>query len=1204
MALQFVLGRSGAGKSYQLYKKIIEQSMAHPEKKYFVIVPEQFTMQTQKDLVNMHPNHGISNIDVLSFLRLAYRVFEEQGGMHRDVLEDTGKSMLVRRVISEKAEELKVFRNFAKKVGYISEIKSLLSEFYQYDVKADTVEKMIDISKDSPELCRKLEDMQVILEGFEEQLEEKYITAEEILDVMVEYLERTQVFQNATLALDGFTGFTPVQYKLLRRLLHLCENVLVTVTIDPKEPEKYQQEEFSLFHLSRETIDKLTKIAKEEGVPVAKDFAMGEPRECRFKESRYLASLEENLYRFSSKPYEPSDENETEDIAFFAGKHMQSEVDYVVREIHHLLKEGYRYRDIAIVTGDMEGYSRLFDKTFGLEQIPCFIDYKKKILENPLVELIRTLLQLFVRNFDYESVFRYLRSGFVDMEAEHVDKMENYVLAMGIKGGNRYKKPWVSVGRLGLHTEEEKETFRAEINEYREEFYSSIEPLAKVFNKKNSTVEAFTIALHDYLVTHGIYYKCKAYEQQFEEEGKRLLAKEYSQVYELVLGIFDKMVTLLGNENLSITEYNDLLEIGFQEVKVGLIPPGIDQVVVGDIERTRLNGIKALFFVGVNEGIVPKSGGKGGILSDMEREKLSEQDVVLAPTARQTVFTQQFYFYLNLTKPSNRLYMTYHKTNSEGKQALPSGLLRTVQKLFPTIKVQEERKISLEQALDEKEMEQVLGNLSGKEFLIAGMRDSMEVPLADWWKELYRNFSKQSKWEEKLDLLQKGVAFCNMEHPLSKQVAKLLYGNEIHNSVTRVEKYASCAFAHFLQYGLKLQKRQEYSFQAMDFGNVFHEVLSMLPRAFEEKNCTWKTASKEEISDTVSTCLTKVVENYGDEVLKSNHENAYLVERMERMLNRTAWALSLQLQQGQFDPVHFEHSFNGDDALKSGRFDLGDSGMVKLIGTIDRVDKLEEPEQVSIKIIDYKTGKTGLDLDKLYHGLQMQLVVYRNAAVEMQQKMHKDAEVETAGIFYYNIDDPIVFRPKNEEEIDMALLKELQMKGLVNENPHMVAMIDKVFGDGVTLSPSQKSWVIPVATNKEGGFMKYSKVASSEKFDLLGEYATYKIAKECKEMLEGNIDISPSLFNKEKACEYCIYKSVCGFDPKFTENNYRKLGKSEDVWNAMKEAMGNGEGKGTQDLTEGEERTDLAREKMADREGTEHLAKDINAQEMGGKIDE
>ena len=1017
------------------------------------------------------------------------------------------------------------------------------------------MEQMLSLTEKKPMLKRKLEDMQVIFQGFEEQLAEKYITSEEILDVMTEQLPNTDLFQNVTLALDGFTGFTPVQYKLLHQLLKICEDVLVTVTIDPFENPNYQKEEFSLFHLSREMIDKLTYIAKEEGVEVAKDFVISDEVPYRFRNSAYLACLEKNLYRFSKKSLKMDMDNEEEkDIVLFAGRNMQGEVDYTVREIFRLVQEKkYRYREIAVVTGDMETYSRVLEKAFAKENIPCFIDYKKDIMGNPFVELLRTVIQLFVRDFDYESVFRYLRCGLVDMDEECVDKLENYVLALGIKRYDRWNKSWNRLCTREKLEEEEKQERLEEMNGYRSEVIEGLQELATVFRKRKQKVSVYTTALHSFLQQQQIFQKLKVYEKQFEQRGMSLLAKEYSQVYELVLGIFDKLVQLLGEEEVTLSEYGDLLETGFTEVKVGLIPPGVDQIVVGDIERTRLKDIKALFFLGVNEGIVPKSAGSGGILSDMEREMLAEHNITLAPTARQTVFTQQFYLYLNLTKPQQKLYLTYHKVNGEGKTMLPSGLIRTVQRIFPTLSVEEEQKIRVSEPISKEHAKQLLSNTFGKRYLMDGLRNMDREELADWWKELYTFYAKQEEWSAWMSNLTEGVGFTNGENPLSKQVAAALYGTELKNSVTRIEKYAACAYAHFLQYGLRLKERAEYQFGGVDYGNVFHSALSIFPQQLKEKGISWGKATKEEIQETVELCLQKVTEDYGNEILKSNQKNAYLIERMGRMLQRTVWALTKQLQEGSFEPTGYEIYFTNLDGLESARMDLGEKRMLRLNGQIDRLDQVEEEENVYIKVIDYKTGKMTFDISSMYYGLQMQLVVYMNAALEMEQQKHKNKKVKTAGIFYYNIDDPMVERADSEEAVDQLLLKELRMNGLVNKEEHVISLLDRAFGNEDALSPSTKSWVIPVETVKDGSLGKRSSVASDKEFQQMGKYVRKKIVKEGKAILDGDIAISPYRQGDKNACKYCAYQAVCNFDTKLPGNQFRTLKKlgNDQVWKAI-----------------------------------------------------
>lgn len=1163
MALQFVLGRSGAGKSHTLYQQIIEESILYPERKYFVIVPEQFTMQTQKDLVQMHPRHGIFNIDVLSFMRLAYRVFAEQGGMKRTILEDTGKSMFVRRVMGEKKEELQIFSHFSKKIGYVSEIKSLLSEFYQYDIHEERLEEILSIAQDQPMLLRKLQDMKVMYEGFEALLADKYITTEEILDALILQLDQTELLEDAVLVLDGFTGFTPIQYKLLRKLMHLCRDIKVTVTIDPSEPAALQREEASLFYLSRTTIDKLVWLAEEEHIPIAKDLVCMPERLPRFEKQGQLACLEHNLFRFQTLPYDAfckkkKWEKQEGGVRFFAGKTAQNEVEYAVWQMARLIREeGYRYRDIAVVTGDMETYGRLLENACKKANFPYFLDYKKGIGKNPLVELVRTVLQVFQKNFDYESMFRMLRCGLFDLDTEQVDRLETYVLEIGIRGRNRWNRTWDKIRKKRTLPEDQMESYLAEINGLREDVMTPLQVLADTFKKKENTVEAYTRALHDFLLELHAYQKLQNYVEKFESQQEAVLAKEYSQVYEMMLEIFDKLVSLLGSEKVTLQEYSDLIETGIGEVKVGVIPPGIEQIVIGDVERTRLKDIKVLFFLGVNEGIVPNVGETGGILTDLERELLAQHQIVLAPTARQTAFTQQFYFYLNLTKPTEHLFLTYHLADGEGNVAMPSSLLRAVRKIFPDIPVEEAYRPVLEETLPKDKMEEMLGFTYGKSYLLAGLREMDQKALADWWMELYSFYARKTEWKPVLDRVLQGVGFINGENPLSHEVALGLYGKDLKNSVTRIEQYAACAYAHFLKYGLRLQERYEAHFGGVDFGNVFHQVLCKVPKALEEEHTSWKEANRDQLDKAVEVCLQEVAASYENQILEQDAQSAYLVERMERIMKRTVWALAQQLQSGDFTPVGYEQHFESGDGLSTIYFDLGEDRQLRLQGQIDRRDSVEEDADVYVKIIDYKSGTVKFDLESLYYGLQLQLVVYLNAAMELTQESKPSAKIHPAGIFYYNIDDPYI-EQVSKEKVEEALLKALRMNGLVNKDAKVIAMLDHAFGSADNgLQAGVSSLVIPVDTLKSGAFSKNSKVAGEEELAIMGQFVQEKIGQEAKEMMEGNIAISPYKMDKKTACDYCAYKAVCNFDYKMPGNQYRYLDKMSDdaVWNQMKEVI-------------------------------------------------
>lgn len=1122
MSLQLILGSSGSGKSYQLYKEVIANSIKHPENSYLILVPEQFTMQTQKDLVTMHDRQGIMNIDILSFLRLAYRVFEEVGQKEQVVLEDTGKSMLLRKVVAQKQNDLVLFHSNVKKQGFIGELKSLLSEIFQYSISLEQLEQMEKLAKNRPLLQAKLKDITTIYRGFREIIHEKYITAEEVLDVLTEVVDRSKLIQNSVICLDGFTGFTPSQYKLLERLLPLAKKVMVTVTIDKREDILSLGEEFQLFHMSKKTIMKLKEIAIKTNTPMdtnvyANELNEGLAKEMpyRFLNSEPLAALEHNLFRYPFQPYT----KEQEDIQIHCALDATQEVNFCIHTIQTYVREkGCRYKDIAIITGDIERYGRIFQREMERAKIPCFIDNKKDILSNPYVELLRSSIEVVLRDFSYESIFRYLRCGIHSMCADDVDVLENYVIALGIRGYGMWTKEWKYTYRW------KKPIDLDYINTLRSEVIAKLNPLYQVLSRKDVPVQAYVRALYLFTLDMNVYEVLNEYAEEFQEQNLPILAKEYLQIYKLVMELFDKFVDLLSDEMISLQEFDKILEAGLTEAKVGVIPPRMDQIVIGDITRTRLKDIKVLFLVGVNDGIIPSVNQGGGILSDMDREVFTKNQMELAPTKRQNVYMEQFYLYLNLTKPQNKLYLTYSKISEDGKAMRPSYLIGKIISLFPKLNIIDEERV--------ESLEKILSANGGFEYLVEGLRKYQENEPDDLFKELFSYYVKKPEYKKRLELLVEGAFFTNEDRGISKWVANQLYGNELLGSVTRLEKYAACAFAHFASYGLLLTPRKEYQIEVPDMGNLFHMTLNLFSEKLKESEYTWNTIPEEVRSEWASYCVKVAVEQYGNTVIKSTKRNEYLIERVDRITKRTLWALSEQMKLGAFEPAGYEIPFTYEPEGEKKACPL------KLIGRIDRLDQCME-DAVYLKLIDYKSGSTSFDLPSLYYGLQMQLAVYLSAAIQIASKKYQGKEVIPAGILYYHINDPIVDRTS---DVEAEVLKQLRMNGLVSSDMDVVKLLDRNFAgnNGVT-NPKVKSKVFPVETNKDGIPTKRSSIATKREFQAIADYVNDKMLAISSEIMEGNTKVNPYKLGDKTACDYCEYSGVCGFDTKLPGYKYRKL---------------------------------------------------------------
>ena len=1126
MSLRFYFGPSGSGKSHRIYEEIMQRAAQEPGRNFLIIVPDQFTMQTQKDLVMRSDRGGILNIDVLSFGRLSHRILEEVGTKEMPVLDDTGKSLVLQKIAADLKEQLPAMGSLLHKQGYIHEVKSAISEFMQYGISTQDMDKLIASAEKRGALAMKLRDLKTLYRGFQDYIRDHFITTEETLDVLRRSLVKSKILPDSVVVFDGFTGFTPIQNRLIQELMRVCEETIVTVTIGEEEDPYQMDGEQKLFHLSKKTVADLVKLAAEAEVTRGEDvFVKGGPN--RFTEAPALCYLEQNLFRYQ---YEPYTEKQCE-IRMFEALSPREEVHQTALYIRKLIREeGLTYRDIAVVIGDLEGYASYVETEFGQLEIPCFLDRTRGIVLNPMIEYIKSALQLYIRDFSYDTVFHFLRSGMADISREEIDELENYVIRTGARGYRTYSRVFTRKTEEMQQGSGQEDTERAEetmerLNRIRQQFADTVEILHMAPRAKAGE---YVDHLYDFLEQNQVQQKLLNYQQQFEQEGDLAKAREYAQIYRLVMDLLDQIYELLGEEEISLQEFADILEAGFGEITVGTIPQNVDRIVVGDMERTRLKQVKVLFFLGVNDGNIPKNASKGGIISDMDREFLIESGTEMAPSPRQQMYIQRLYLYLNMTKPSERLYLSYAKVNSDGKGIRPSYLIDTVRKLFP--------QLAVEYPQNRSRLEQIEGRQEGARYLAEELREYADGTLREEERQdfylMYRAYEADPEGRDRLT----AAAFRRYkESGLSRIVARALYGRQLENSVSRLETYAACACRHFLQYGLSLQEREEFGFEVSDMGNVYHAVLENFAGKLAESGRTWWDFEENFATQAIKEAVEGYAATYGETVLYSSARNEYAITRMSRILTRTVLTLQQHLKQGSFQPDDYELSFRFAEDLDSIHVDLSEEEKMHLQGRIDRIDVSEDAEHVYVKVIDYKSGNKKFDLAALYYGLQLQLVVYMNAAMELESRKHPDKEIVPAALLYYHIDDPTIETPVEltQEQINEEILTKLRMNGVVNSDPAVVERLDRFLQD--------KSKVIPVEKKKDGSFSARSGILSREELQVVSAYVDTKIRQIGREILDGKIAANPYEKGNEEACTYCAYKKVCGFDGSIPGYEKRQL---------------------------------------------------------------
>lgn len=972
----------------------------------------------------------------------------------------------------------------------------------------------------------KLRDLKTLYRGFQDYIRDHFITTEETLDVLRRSLVKSKILPDSVVVFDGFTGFTPIQNRLIQELMRVCEETIVTVTIGEEEDPYQMDGEQKLFHLSKKTVADLVELAAEAEVTRGEDvFVKGGPN--RFTEAPALWYLEQNLFRYQ---YEPYMEKQRE-IRMFEALSPREEVHQTALYIRKLIREeGLTYRDIAVVIGDLEGYASYVETEFGQLEIPCFIDRTRGIVLNPMIEYIKSALQLYIKDFSYDTVFHFLRSGMVDISREEIDELENYVIRTGARGYRTYSRLFTRRTEEMQQGSGQDDTERAEeilerLNRIRQQFTDTVEILHMAPRAKAGE---YVDHLYDFLEQNQVQQKLLNYQQQFEQEGDLAKAREYAQIYRLVMDLLDQIYELLGKEEISLQEFADILEAGFGEITVGTIPQNVDRIVVGDMERTRLKQVKVLFFLGVNDGNIPKNASKGGIISDMDREFLIESGTEMAPSPRQQMYIQRLYLYLNMTKPSERLYLSYAKVNSDGKGIRPSYLIDTVRKLFP--------QLAVEYPQNRSRLEQIEGRQEGARYLAEELREYADGTLREEERQdfylMYRAYETDPEGRDRLT----AAAFRRYkESGLSRIVARALYGRQLENSVSRLETYAACACRHFLQYGLSLQEREEFGFEVSDMGNVYHAVLENFAGKLAESGRTWWDFDENFATQAIKEAVEGYAATYGETVLYSSARNEYAITRMSRILTRTVLTLQQHLKQGSFQPDDYELSFRFAEDLDSIHVDLSEEEKMHLQGRIDRIDVSEDAEHVYVKVIDYKSGNKKFDLAALYYGLQLQLVVYMNAAMELESRKHPDKEIVPAALLYYHIDDPTIETPVEltQEQINEEILTKLRMNGVVNSDPAVVERLDRFLQD--------KSKVIPVEKKKDGSFSARSGILSREELHVVSAYVDTKIRQIGREILDGKIAANPYEKGNEEACTYCAYKKVCGFDGSIPGYEKRQL---------------------------------------------------------------
>ncbi len=1156
MALQFIIGRSGSGKTEHVIDNIKKRVQQSPEGKPIIyLVPEQMSFLSEYRLAADQALGGIIRAQVYSFTRLAWRVLQDEGGISRQHITPAGRNILIRKIIEEQQEDLAVFSKAADKTGFVSTIEGMLTELRQYLVLPD---EMAEHRQNVPAaLADKLSDLQKIYTEFDEALVGKYTDSEDYMRLLAEMAVKSAYIKQADIYIDGFHSFTPQEYEVIRVLMNTAANVTIALTVD--RPFRHDDpDDTHLFRMTGRTYHDLFEMAVEEKVELKNDLIFFQHKRQKTNELIHLET------QFDKRPARTAVKSEGLFIWQAAGR--RAEIEGAAREIRRLARtENMRYKQIALLVRNGEDYRSIIETVFDDYEIPFFIDQKSPMLNHPLIELIRSSLEVVGGNWRYEAVFRAVKTDLLfsfDQPREkmrrQMDLLENYVLAHGIYGerwtnGER----WIYRRYMGLEftsvaqTNEERE-FEQQLNSLKEEIAAPLYRMEKRLKRAENSLDCCR-ALYQFIEELRIPEKMEQLSLEAEERGELAAAAQHNQAWDAVIGMLDEFAEVAGEEKMNAKKFAAVLDAGLEALEFSIIPPAADQVIVANPEKSRLADIEAAFLIGMNDGVFPLRQAEDGVLDDEERDALLASGMRVAPGSKMRLLDEEFIAYRAFTVPASRLYVSWPIADAEGKSLQPSPYVKRVKEWFGQI---EETLIANDPAdlPEEKQLDYICHPEPTLSYLTSQLQlKKRGYPVHDFWWDAY-NMYMNSAFKRKAGRVLDSLYYENTTGPLKENTSLKLYGTDMIASVSRMETFHSCPFSHFARHGLKLRDRLVYRLEAPDIGDLFHGALKWIAEEVEKRGMKWPELTPEQCRSFAKSAVEELAPKLQNRVLMSSHRNTYIQYKLEQIIARASTVLSDQAKASGFSPLGIELAFGPRSELPPLVFQLKNGAKMSLAGRIDRVDKAEGSKDTYLRVIDYKSGSRDVDMTEVYYGFAMQMLTYLDIVVS-HSTLLTGKKARPGGVLYFHVHNPYLNTKKfmTMDEIEKELLKSFRMKGIVLGEDEAIHLMDGQLETGDSL-------IIPAGFKKDGTLSARSKTADDEAFGTMRRHVRKLYEKAGNNIVSGAVEITPYRYNKKTPCTFCSYKQVCQFDETLDENNYRVIRphKNEEIIELMKEDKNDG----------------------------------------------
>lgn len=1128
--LNIFYGRENLDKEKFIYDNIGGRAL--------LVVPDQFTLEAERELIAHSGAKALMDVEVLSLSRLGYRLLEELGGSKRTFIDKYGRHMILSSIAAEEREKLQVFKGLEEKNSFIELVNNFISEMKQFNCGADELAEIARSVPDGSYTQRKLEDLYLLYSEYEAAIRGKYTDSEDYIDLFLGKISRSELVAGNHIWIYRFDSFAPKALSVIGELMQYAADVNLVLTYD----DKREARDADLFALAETVIRNFENLAERRSIEVRKRAI---PKTYTAERADKIQFIEQELYALPARKYARGGQSTnpaeggaseaaaagTDSLTLVAAANLYNEAESAACYVLELVRDfGYRFSDIKVICNDQETRGPILKRVFKEYGIDLVSDTSKDILQSSIVQYITALMDVVVEKYRTDLMIKMLKSGFGDLTNDEITDLENYAIKYKIRG-TMWKRPFVrGESEYGVEA-------LVRMNAVREKALAFMPDLEAIFEAE--TCGEFISGLYGFL-----YEKVKLPEKIADltvlqtEQGRPDLAEETAQIWGKVIGIFDQMSEIMGEQKFRAAAFRDLFEAGISQVEIGILPPTKDGLMMGTMQRTRTGEMKALVVVGANEGVLPNEKPGSGLFGSDEKNLFKENGIELCKVDDVRFLEERMGIYRNLSKPRERLWISYSLSDDEGGPARPSGVFTKLAGLFGDTPVARD-------ALNRQTDAELVGaGPAGLRHLTEALQAACEgKPLAPHWHEALTWF-KQNK-PEALEPIRAGIAFTNKQEDLGREMTAALYmGNigstreealepspELSLSPSRLERYARCPFSHFVQYGLKPEERRIFEIAPREIGDIYHECLMEMSRhltargiAITDPASPWMTISREECRTFVEDVIAKKSGTYREGILEAGNEEKYRGRRITDICEKVCWAVIEQVRAGEILRSSFEAPFGRGRRIPPIPVNLGEGRTAYIEGKIDRVDYLPGER---VKIIDYKTGNENFSVAEAEAGYRLQLMLYLEASLERRMK--------PAGVFYFKISEPMVDASGaaiGPEEISDKIQKSFKLNGVIVDDPNVIR---NVAGDFSGISD-----VVPIRINKEGLISGTGKdnLLTDEEFESLREKVCEKVTDICKSLAGGGIEIHPMKTAATSACAYCRYKGICRFDTIFEGCSY------------------------------------------------------------------